>query len=48
MISKVIYDVEIDNFFYSETEKNLFRDEARHEMEGARPTVYVRPVASSV
>ena len=49
MISKVIYDADIDNLcFYSETKKNLFRDEARDEMKGARPTVYVaREIASS-
>ena len=48
MISKVIYDADIDDFFffYSETKKNLFRDEARDEMKGERraadsPTVYV-------
>ena len=36
MISKVIYDADIDNFFFfnSATKKNLFRDEARDEMKG--------------
>ena len=48
MISKVIYDADIDDFFFlfGDQKEFFFRDEARDEMKGGLPTR--SPVASTV